>query len=323
MSAAPEMNILPDFHEVSYANDPSAREEMLRLPVAARQALVENLLYRYPRFNTAYKELSLLHRPGPEGAPITGRIVGFLGNSRAGKSWLLKTFVRDNKPFRPTVEAGYDFPMAYVEVMDGWGASDVASALFLATGATSIPYISGKSLEFKCVRRVATHKTTLVIFDEAQYIFAASPAKRRSLLSLIKALVDSRACSVLLAGLNTVEGCMLGEPQHFNRGGFPTARLAEHDLSSSDEFDDYLGFLMGVSNRLPFAEDSMLDREEWQTEWRLAANGSVGLTMEIVIDAARWAITDGSPCIQTHHLRRACFIRKRIGDVTYPFEKAA
>ncbi|MDX0405532.1 AAA family ATPase [Sinorhizobium medicae] len=317
------MIILPDFHEVSYANANQAREEMLRLSPAARQKLVENLLYRYPRFNETYGQLSLLHRPGPQGAPITGQIAGFLGNSRAGKSWLLKTFLRENKPYRPADGAGYVFPMAYIEVMERWGAPDVASALFLATGASSVPYISGKSLETKCVRRVATHGTPLVVFDDAHYIFAAPPAKRRSILSLIKALVDSRACSVWLAGLNTVESSMLDESQHLNRGGFPTVHLAEHDLSLPDEFDDYLGFLIGVSNRLPFAEDSMLDREEWQAEWRLAANGSVGLTMNIVIDAARRAIADGSPCIQGHHLREVCFMRKRIGDLTYPFEKAA
>ncbi len=317
------MIILPDFHEVSYANDNRAREEMLRLPPAARQRLAENLLYRYPRFNETYRRLSFLHRPGPEGAPITGQIAGFLGNSRAGKSFMLKTLLRENKPYRVTDDGGYVFPMAYIPVMERWGAPDVASALFLATGASSVPYISGKSLESKCVKRVATHGTPLVVFDDAHYIFASPPAKRRSILSLIKALVDSGACSVWLAGLYTVETCMLDEAQHLNRGSFPTVRLAEHDMSIADEFDDYLGFLMGVSNRLPFAEDSVLDREEWQAEWRMAANGSVGLTMNIVIDAARQAINDGSPCIQVHHLREACFMRKRTGDVTYPFEKAA
>lgn len=317
------MIILPDFHEVSYANDNQAREEMLRLAPADRQRLAENLLYRYPRFNETYNRLGRLYRPGPEAAPITGQIAGFLGNSRAGKSFMLKALLRENRPFRPDDNAGYVFPMAYIPVMERWGAPDAASALFLATGASSVPYIGGKSLESKCVRRVATHGTHTVVFDDAHYIFSAPPAKRRSILSLIKALADSGACSVWLAGLYTIEACMLDESQHLNRGSFPTVHLAEHDLSIPDEQDDYLGFLMGVSNRLPFAENSMLDREEWEQEWKLAANGSVGLTMNIVVDAARQAINDGSRCIQTHHLREACFMRKRIGDLTYPFEKAA
>jgi hypothetical protein len=317
------MIILPDFHEISFANDNEARREMLTLPPAARQRMVENLLYRYPRFNQTFARLQKLHRPGSQGAPIVGQIAGFLGNSRAGKSFMLKTLLRENKPYRLDDSSGYVFPMAYIPVMERWGAPDVASALFLATGASSVPYIGGKSLEAKCVRRVATHGTPLVVFDDAHYIFSAPPAKRRSILSLIKALADSGSCSVWLAGLYTIEASMLNEAQHLNRGSFPTVHLAEHDMSIADEIDDYLGFLIGVSNRLPFAEDSILDREEWQTEWRLAANGSVGLTMNIVIDAARQAIFDGSACIQGRHLREACFLRKRTGDITYPFEKAA
>ncbi len=317
------MIILPDFHEVSYANDNDARIAMLKLSPAERQEQVKNLLVRYPRFNTAYKEVFGLHKQGKNGAPITGEIVGFLGNSRAGKSWLLKALMRDNKPYQLTPESSFTYPFAYVEVMDRWGASDLATALYLATGASSVPYISGKSLEHKCVRRVASHGTVFVILDDAHFIFEAPPAKRKGMLSLIKALADSGACTILLAGLNTIEAGMEDHKQLLNRASFPAAHLVEHDISTNGELDEYIDFLASVSERLPFAQDSALDRDEWIEEWKLATGGSVGLTMNIVKDAARRAIADDAPCIQGKHLKEACFMRKRIGETTYPFQMAA
>ncbi|MDX3927854.1 MAG: TniB family NTP-binding protein [Shinella sp.] len=317
------MIILPNFHEVSYANDNDARRHMLTLSPAERQEQVKNLLVRYPRFKTAYKEVFGLHKQGKDGAPITGEIVGFLGNSRAGKSWLLKTLLRDNKPYQLTPESSFTYPFAYVEVMDRWGAPDLATALYLATGASSVPYIGGKSLESKCVRRVASHGTVFVILDDAHYIFEAPPAKRKGMLSLIKALADSGACSVMLAGLNTIEAGMEDHKQLFNRASFPAAHLVEHDTSMNEELDEYVDFLASVSERLPFAEDSRLDRDEWIEEWKLATGGSVGLTMNIVKDAARRAIAEDAPCIAGKHLKAACFMRKRIGETTYPFQMAA
>jgi len=314
------MIILPNFHEVSYVKDEVARLEMLRLSPAERQSKVKNLLVRYPRFNKAYEEVFGLHKQGEDGDPITGEIVGFLGNSRAGKSWLLKALLRDNKPYQLTPESSFTYPFAYVEIMDRWGAPDLATALYLATGASSVPYIGGKSLEHKCVRRVASHGTVFVIMDDAHYIFEAPPAKRKGMISLIKALADSGACSILLAGLNSVEAGMEDHKQIFNRAAFPAAHLVEHDTSMDEELDHYLEFLSGVSERLPFAEDSGLDRDEWIEEWKLAAGGSVGLTMNIVKDAARRAVRDDAPRIQGKHLSEACFMRKRSGSATYPFQ---
>ncbi|TCP90335.1 TniB protein [Rhizobium sp. PP-CC-2G-626] len=317
------MIILPDFHEISYVNDAIARAEMLKLSPAQKQSKIENLLVRHPRFETAYNQVLGLHRQGVNGAPIKGEIVGFLGNSRAGKSWLLKTLLRENKPFQPTSESSYVYPFAYVEIMDRWGAPDLATALYLATGASSVPYIGGKSLESKCVRRVASHGTTFVILDDAHYIFEAPPAKRKGMLSLIKALADSGACTILLAGLNLIEAGIDQHRQLLNRASFPAAHLVEHDTSMDEELDEHMDFLANVSERLPFAEDSRLDRDDWKDEWTLAAKGSVGLTMNLVKDAARRALAEDASCISGKHLKEAGFMRKRIGETTYPFQEAA
>lgn len=235
---------LPEFHEVSYAADGDARTAMLKMTRAERQRKAEDILVRYPRFQAAYAQVYGLHKQGPEGAPILGEIVGFLGNSRAGKSWLLQAMLRDalleqqrsdqDKAERGEATSGLVVPMAYIEVKDRWGAPDMATALYIATGATSVPYIAGKSLELKCVRRVATMQTEFIIVDDAHYIFDAPPAKRKGMLSLIKSLADSRKCTVLLAGLNSIEAGMQDHRQHFNRGGFPAANLVEHDTTLQD-----------------------------------------------------------------------------------------
>jgi hypothetical protein len=321
---------LPEFQEISYVKNTEARLAMLKLSIAERQELAKNVLVRYPRFQAAYEQVYGLHKQGPEGAPIKGEIVGFLGNSRAGKSWLLQAMLKDEllkqqrrdraAEERGEANSGLVVPMAYIEVKDRWGAPDMAAALYTATGATSVPYISGKSLEVKCVRRVASTQTTFIMVDDAHYVFEAPPARRRGMLSLIKSLADSRKCTVLLAGLNTVEAGMEDHKQHFNRAGFPAAQIVEHDTTLEDQLDHYLEFLAEVSERLPFAEDSALDREEWIEEWKLAAGGSVGLTMNIVTDAARRAIRDDAPCIQGRHLAEAGFMRKRIGSTPYPFQ---
>ncbi|KEQ08956.1 TniB family NTP-binding protein [Pseudorhizobium pelagicum] len=320
---------MTEFHETSYANDNHARAEMLKLSPTQRQAKVDNLLFRYPRFEMAYQEVLGLHRQGAEGGPIKGEVVGFLGNSRAGKTSILKALIRDSNAKAPDLSSesaqasGLVIPMAHIEVKDRWGAPDLATALYMATGASSVPYIGGKSLEIKCVRRVASLQTTFVMLDDSHFIFEAPPAKRKALLSLIKALVDSGTCSVLLAGLNLIEVGIMENTQLLNRGSFPAVHLLEHDMSYESEEDEYLEFLAAVSERLPFAEDSGLDRNEWITEWKLAANGSVGLTMNIIKDAARRAIADGARSIEGRHLKQACFMRKRIGDTTYPFQEAA
>ncbi|WP_416407206.1 AAA family ATPase [Agrobacterium rosae] len=320
---------LPKFHECSYASDNEARIAMLKLSKKDRKDKAESILVRYPRFQEAYGQVLGLHEQGEDGGPIKGEIVGFLGNSRAGKSWLLKTLLNDTQPkLHPSdddtvkVEAssGLVVPMSYIEVKDKWGAPDMAAALYMATGATSVPYISSKALEFKCVRRVASVQNTFVIMDDAHFIFEAPPSKRKGMFSLIKSLADSGECSVLLAGMNSIEAGMEANRQLFNRASFPAAHIVEHDTTMQEELDHYLEFLAAVSERLPFAQDSGLDRDEWIEEWKLASGGSIGITMNIVKDAARRAIRDEAPCIQGKHLAEAGFMRKRIGQTTYPFQ---
>ncbi|KJS14048.1 MAG: hypothetical protein VR78_10560 [Hoeflea sp. BRH_c9] len=313
------MITFPGFHETIFETDDQRAAAAAQKP-EVRQAMVENLLVRYPRFQEAYKKVSLLHRVDAEQTPIVGRISGFIGNSRAGKTWIVRALMEEEGNKSYTDAGGNFFPMAYILMAEKWSATDLAVELFLATGASAVPAIGTKGLEQRCQRRIGNHRTKLVIIDEAQFNFQAPPSRQRTVLSLLKKLVDSKLCSILLVGLDTIEGAIMNDDLLFRRGFFPKAEIREHDVNS--EFEDYQRFLLGVSERLPFLEDSFLYDDPIAREFSHITNGSVGHTMEILIDAGRFAISDRSPRVMRKHLHQACFNRKRVGDPYIPFSGA-
>lgn len=310
------MIIFRDFHTTPFVTE-EARLAASQLPAAVRQAMVENLLYEYPQFENVTKGISKFHRPVDGGKHGTGWIAGLLGDSRAGKSFLLQAYAGQ---FQPALEDdGYHFPVVYIQARADWDLLEFGRQIYTATGASSVPRLSASALNTKAGNRLINHHVELLIIDDFQFVLEAAPHKMKSFLSLVKHVADLRSCNVLLSGLPQIEGGVVANLQVAGRGGFPKFRLDGHDPSIQEEQLKYRAFLKGVDNRLPFAESSELHAIAYQSDFLHLTGGSVGLTMNIVIDAAFKAVNEGERRIRRRHLREAAFVRMDAKARYLPF----
>lgn len=310
------MKNFPEFHTTEFST-PDERLAASQLPPTVRQMMVTNLLVPYAQYARVKKFVSQFHRPVDDGTHGTGWIGGVIGESRAGKSFIMQSYAADWMP----VEGpnGYDFPVAYLEARAEWDMLEFGRQIYHATGATAIPRMSTAALNTKSAHRLRQFKVQLVIIDDAHFLFAASDRKRTAFVSLIQHIADQRSCNVLLAGLPSVEVAMKGNPQLLNRGGFPHHSVLEFDSRTPDEREKFRIFLHGVDQRLPFSKPSDLAQKSYIADFLAVSGGSIGKVMNIIVSAGHMAINEGQSCILPKHLRKATEVRLLEGTAHVPF----
>jgi len=310
------MKVFPEFHTTEFST-PDERLAASQLSPMVRQLMVTNLLVPYAQYARVKKFVSQFHRPVEDGTHGTGWVGGVIGESRAGKSFILQSFAAEWRP----VEGpnGYDFPVAYIEARADWDMLEFGRQVYHATGATAIPRLSTAALNTKSADRVRQFKVELLIVDDAHFLFAATGKKRTAFVSLIQHVADQRCCNILLSGLPSVEVAINEYPQLNNRGGFPHLRVHEFDSRTPDERDKFRIFLHGVDQRLPFAKPSNLAQKSYIADFLAVSGGSIGKVMNIIIDAGHMAINERASCISPKHLRKATEIRLLEGTAHVPF----
>lgn len=292
----------PGFHTSSFTT-PMLRAEAAALGKGRRQDMVRTLLYPYPKFLEIREAVVSFHMPVIGGHADTGKIGGLLGDSRAGKSWVLRSYAEAVPEYAGV--NGVQKPVLRVEVVDDWDEAAFGRAICELLGPTP-PSGSTKAMHALALRRLKLAGVELLIVDDAHFIFQATNKKQKQWLALIKSIADGRFCNVLLAGLPFILDTMLDKRkrQHMGRGGFPNWTIPTFTKGSPSELHAYQQFLEGVDERLPFASPSHLETK-FVKELMRYSDGSVGWTMNLVEAAAYNAINDDAGCIGLDHFKRA------------------
>lgn len=289
-----------------------------QLSPSERQGMIENMVFEYPEFETMVEKIELFHQPVEGGHSAVGFVGGLLGESRSGKTEVIRSFRSNHLPI--TVDGlGTQYPVAYVQCSDKMSKITLARDIYSATMASSIPSrMPQDSAKHFARTRVKNCGVKLLILDDAQMIFENRRDNTAGIMGVMKELLDSRLCQILLVGTTDVYVGLKDFIHIYRRGGFPVQDMPVYD-GSRDAQLKYLGYLKGISKLLPFEQDSDLGRASYFNHFIEQTGGLKGSTSIIVIDAGRKALNERSPCIQPHHLHAACFDRARPGQTFIPF----
>lgn len=289
-----------------------------------RQTMIQNLVFRYPGFEEVVGNLVSFHTPVGEGHAQCGYAGGLVGDSRSGKTTIVSA-LRQMPPHMPQKQGdgSFQYPVAFVQAFSNMNKQDFVSGIYDATEAPSVPRMTRDTVRDLGRRRVLMSGVKLLIVDDAHFIFEARRDVKEGVVSIMKELLDKRLCNILLVAMDSIDRGLLDFVQLYRRGHFPAQRIKDYDKTSMIDKVEYLGFLKGVSKRMPFAEETDFGSEELFPHFIEQTNGLKGATMDIIIDAGNIALDARAPRVTRQHLYEACFKRILPGQKTVPFARAA
>ncbi|GJE72983.1 TniB family NTP-binding protein [Methylorubrum podarium] len=311
------MKAIRTFNDTKLSDEERLR--VSRLPPVERQELVGSVLVRYPSYKEALSFVSAFHRPVIGGTHDKGNLGALLGQSRAGKSFLLQDYA-SSFPSQ-TGAAAMTRPVVYIEIKNEMTPHDVASYLHYALGYRSIPKVKTQCLMDMAIEALPDHRVELVILDDVDNSLAnPRTGYIKKTMGFIKGILDSGTCNVLCAGRMGLYGILNGAEQIEGRGGLPNATLQPYQWRIPSEREKVLLLLDGIDNRLPFQAKSGLGSIERAAHFYDLSGGLIGRMMNIIIAAAHEAINDNSECIENKHLVFAAKLRMAPGSTFVHFQ---
>jgi len=279
---------------------------------AIRQRMVNDLIVKYPVFNTGYDIIKDNHFPVQGGLPGEGTVGAMLGESRTGKSAVCKYYTAMHPPTYD--DEGEIFPVVHLTVTPKMSPIEFAhelnrmtAARYTGNGGGVGAYVNNALLRLLRVR------TELLILDDAQYLFFKRTDKTAaSMFKLVKTIVDYEALSVMLVGEECVNDYVYSIDAFENRGyNWEELKPLSAGKSDMQRFSKLLG---AIDKRLPFANLSGLDDPYIAEEMFRYSKGKIGRVMNLIKPAAFRAMNDGTSQIMIEHLRRAVATRHEKGD---------
>ncbi|ANK92761.1 MULTISPECIES: TniB family NTP-binding protein [Rhizobium] len=300
---------IPQFHTTAF-DTKEARRKVSLLPDPDREDMVRDLLVPFAPYEEAVAFIKRRHRPNPKGNHSRGRVIGLLGEIRAGKSYACQSYA-SFYPMEIAETGSKRFRVVYVPVSPKPTIRSVTNLLQRGAGAHSVSYNNMDDAKDASVSRLLRAETELVIFDDAQFMLFNRAAG--DFFDLVKCITDTGRMNVLLSGERSIEEYMKQNGHLLRRGAFPK-HIVKPIQSNGKAFWNMMN---SVDKRLPFKSASVLtNRCVVEDFWRIS-NGIIGLVMNIVVDAAIMAIADGSDSIELKHLKAEA--DDRFQDDTYKY----
>ncbi|MBY3029455.1 AAA family ATPase [Rhizobium leguminosarum] len=312
--------MFPRFNVTALETAAQRAEAASRTP-EERQAMVRDVLFKSADFTARVKDVQRFHMPVDGGAPDVGQVGALLGDFRSGKSFVLQYFASKHPPV--LTEAGYQYPVLYIEARRDWNSMSFGREIFDGTAAAAIPNLSVATINKMATTRLIKMGVKLLIVDDVHAILNDRGQRRSVAMSLVKYIADRRFCNVLLAGHSAIETAMTELPEIEGRGGLPRFRMRKYDQNSVDDRERLQYFLHGVDRLLPFRELSGLGENEYLADFFHISRGTIGWPMNVISAAAFLAINDGTPRITLEHLRHAAAERLSLDADYVPFGRGA
>lgn len=311
-------------HETAFETEEKRRWVVENTSIGDRQMMIKNLVFRYPKFDEIVGELTKFHAPVEGGVVQCGYAGGFIGDSQSGKTSIVRAFRRIEAHQPYVLDDGMtQYPVAFVQGVEQMNRGDLVSGIFDATEAPSTPRMTRDTVKKLAAWRVQMSGVKLIILDDAHFVFEGRRDIKAGVIGILKDLLDKRLCNILLVGMTSIDSGLLDFVQLYRRGHFPAQRIDDFDETKTLHKVEYLGFLNGVSIRLPFLRDSNLQNPEYFPHFLEQTKGLKGATMDIIVDAGNRALDERATHVSGRHLYEACFKRARPGQKTIPFQGVA
>jgi Bacterial TniB protein len=261
-----------------------------------RLALVDRILVRHPRFNAALAQIDYCNLFATEIPTSNPPCLAILGETGAGKTTLVRTWIANSGLARIETPQGSIIPYLYVSVPAGATIKATASNFLKTLGDPN----AGRGTQWNMVERlymlIEGCRVRMIFVDEFQHI--VEKEKRRILYNVADFLKDiiNHTCvpMILIGRLGEAEPIFQVNPQLDRRIGSPLilepfAWDRKRPDTTVYEFCELMG---AIDAALPL-DSSGLGEEDMAFRFFYATNGYLGHVMDLIRHAAKWAVDAG------------------------------
>jgi hypothetical protein len=272
--------------------------------VGERQMLIKNIFVQHDRFNEAFAAIRRAHYPVIGGEPDYGSISALVGESRAGKSYAARRYM---KKYPAIVgDGGMIFPVLYVDIpIDGQRAmlESIADALGMKYSLRT----NNPGLVLMILKGLKHQKVELLILDEVNTI--VHPGNKRGIsyaLNLFRKILNECRLNIVCIGLDETYDLLAADPQLTGRGGLPCEIVRPYSWESEDEQMLFRLLCDEFDRLLPFTNKSNL-KSGWVAHrlFYSSKNGNIGRLKDFLYSSGCLAINDKSDAIEIKHFAEA------------------
>jgi hypothetical protein len=274
-------------------SQPRPRQKMTAIE---RLTLVDRILVKHPRFNAALAQIDYCNLFATEIPTSNPPCLAILGETGAGKTTLVRTWIANSGLTRIETPDGSIIPYLYVSVPAGATIKATASNFLKTLGDPN----AGRGTQWNMVERlymlIEGCRVRMIFVDEFQHI--VEKEKRRILHNVADFLKDiiNRTCvpMILIGRLGEAEPIFQVNPQLDRRIGSPLilepfAWDRKRPEATVYEFCELMG---AIDAALPF-DSSGLGEEDLAFRFFYATNGYLGHVMDLIRHAAKGAVDAG------------------------------
>ena len=258
-----------------------------------RLTLIDRILVRHPRFNAALAQIDYCNLYATEIQTSSPPCLAILGETGAGKTTLVRTWIANSGLARSETPQGSIIPYLYVSVPAGATIKATASNFLKTLGDPN----AGRGTQWNMVERlymlIEGCQVRMIFVDEFQHIVEKEKSRiLYNVADFLKDIINHTCVPMILIGrLGEAEPIFQVNPQLDRRIGSPLIlEPFAWDRKQPDttvyEFCELLG---AIDAALPF-DPSGLGEEDMAFRFFYATNGYLGHVMDLIRYAARWAI---------------------------------
>jgi hypothetical protein len=263
---------------------------------AQRIDMVEHILLKHKRFNTLLERIGYCARFGGEIETKNPPCLAILGNTGAGKTTLVDTWLANAPLHAMETPEGSIIPYLYVLVPSSPKKKSAVAAFLRALHDPNPSRGTEWDMILRVHRFIKECKVRMIFVDEFQHLIDKDTQKVVHAISdFLKDIINQAHVPMVLTGkLGEAEPILEANSQLDRRVGTPLILGPfEWDRSRAETIKEFRTLMRDIDCALPL-DPSNLQDEETAFRFYYASDGYLGWTMEIIREAAIRAIDTGS-----------------------------
>ncbi|NNM73843.1 ATP-binding protein [Enterovirga aerilata] len=294
------------------------RAERAALPAAARQTIIKQMFVGHDRFEEATKQVRAFHMPVEGGVHDTGSLFALAGESRAGKTYVLKRYAREFPVEQG--ETGLMRRVVYVDLPVACNERGFVERIAAALNVGRATKMNTEALFGNILIGFQEQGTELLLLDEVQEALSPQrPAALRGCQGYLRKMLDLGSMNIVAAGLMETYALMEADAQLEGRGLLPHHIVLPYTWENKEDRAGFRLLCDYIDARLPFLEKSGLGSQWCSARLHWVSDGLIGRLKAFVFRAASYALNESAPKIETAHLVRAWDLVKPVGTTFNPF----
>ena len=298
------------------APDPKQWRAMTK---AQRIDMVEHILLKHERFNTLLERIDYCARFGTEIETKNPPCLAILGNTGAGKTTLVDTWLAKAPLQVVETPEGTIIPYLYVLVPSSPKKKGAAAAFLRALHDPNPSRGTEWDMILRVHKLIKRCKVRVIFVDEFQHLMDKDTQQVvHAIADFLKDIINQTHVPMILTGkLGEAEPILMGNSQLDRHVGTPLVlEPFEWDRNRPETIKEFRTLMRDTDRALPL-DLSDLQSEEMSFRFYYASDGYLGWIMEIIREAAIRAIDTDCHCLNMPLLAAAYEARvagTEVGD---------